>query len=172
MSSRPSWSTEQVPGQPWLHSNTLSQNKNNKQTNKTGAFNIYQRAIPAWWWALHGKLEINPYSSPPWLSGQNPSRKAFSVFSQNTIMLLFLFFDSGLFWSVFLLAFRVLDVSQGRLKSTWIWWQQLGFRKLPKRIHCLKKYFPNRVLNRKQDCTVVKSSGVRTTEPEALEAEL
>lgn len=87
-----------------------------------------------------------------------PAGRLFSAFSQNTVRLLLLFFDSGLFWSVFLLAFQVLDVSQGRLKSTWIRWQQLSFRKLQKQIHCLKKYFPNRVLNRKQDCTVVKSS--------------
>jgi hypothetical protein len=33
LSSRPAWSTEWVPGQPGLHSETLSQ-KTNKQTNK------------------------------------------------------------------------------------------------------------------------------------------
>jgi hypothetical protein len=39
LSSRPAWSTKRVPGQPGLHRETLSQNKNknknkNKQTNK------------------------------------------------------------------------------------------------------------------------------------------
>jgi hypothetical protein len=34
LSSRPAWSTEWVPGQPWLHRETLSQTKQNKQ-NKT-----------------------------------------------------------------------------------------------------------------------------------------
>jgi hypothetical protein len=35
LSSRPAWSTEGVPGQPGLHRETLSQNKQtNKQTKK------------------------------------------------------------------------------------------------------------------------------------------
>jgi hypothetical protein len=33
LSSKPTWSTEQVPGQPGLHRETLSQNKT-KQTSK------------------------------------------------------------------------------------------------------------------------------------------
>jgi hypothetical protein len=34
MSSRPAWSTEQVPGQPRIYQEVLSRKTKNKQTNK------------------------------------------------------------------------------------------------------------------------------------------
>ena len=50
VSSRPAWSKEQVPGQPGLHSETLSQ----KKKKKIFSFRVGQKALKSVW--LHSKL--------------------------------------------------------------------------------------------------------------------
>jgi hypothetical protein len=45
LSSRPAWSTEQVPGQPGLHRETLSRKTKKTKQNKSSQQNVFKKEI-------------------------------------------------------------------------------------------------------------------------------